>query len=339
MPEAVCIGGRHVGHDHPCWIVAEIGINHNGDLGVARKLIDAAALAGCHAVKFQKRTPELCVPRAQRDVPRETPWGLMSYLEYRRRVEFGPAEYAEIDEYCRRKGIVWFASCWDIPSLEVIERFSPPCYKIASACLTDEELLRAADRLGRPVILSTGMSTMEQIRRAAGLIDPRRLLLAHTTSTYPCPPGELNLRMIPTLRREFRCPVGYSGHEVGLQTTLAAVVLGACFVERHITLDRAMWGSDQAASVEPGGLMRLVRDIQIIEQALGDGRKRVYESEQPLIRRLRRVTALPTEPTSPARRASREAIPGATGATLPAPPERSRPADRPQPALPAGAPQ
>ncbi len=212
----------------------------------------------------------------------------MTYMEYRRRIEFGAEEYAEIDRYCRDKGLDWLASPWDVPSVDFLERFDPVCHKIASASLTDEDLLARVAETGRPVILSTGMSTMEQIRRAVEILGRERLILTHCTSAYPCPPDELNLRMIATLEHEFGCPVGYSGHEVGLQTTIAAVVLGACLVERHITLDRAMWGSDQAASVEPWGLMRLVRDIRVVEQALGDGEKRVYASEIPLMERLRR---------------------------------------------------
>jgi N-acetylneuraminate synthase len=290
MPRVVEIGGRAVGPGHPTFIIAEIGINHNGDLNIAKRLIDAAVLAGCDAVKFQKRTPELCVPPEQRDVMRETPWGLMTYLQYRYRVEFGYDEYREIDAYCQERGIIWFASCWDIPSVDFIEQFDPACYKIASASLTDDELLRYINAKGRPMILSTGMSTMEEIRHAVSLLDSNRLLIAHSTSSYPCKPEELNLRVIQTLQREFDCPIGYSGHEVGLQTTLAAVVLGACFVERHITLDRAMWGSDQAASVELHGFARLVRDIRVIEAAMGDGVKKVYESEKPLQARLRLIS-------------------------------------------------
>ncbi len=289
MSATIEIAGRSVGDGHPTYIIAEIGINHNGDVELAKKLIDVASLAGCDAVKFQKRTPELCVPPEQRNKERETPWGTMTYMEYRYRVEFGEEEYREIDRYCMSKGLTWFASCWDEPSVDFVERFNPPCYKIASASLTDEGLLERLKATGRPLILSTGMSTMEEIRRAVNLLSGSPLLIAHSTSTYPCPPSELNLRMVQTLKREFNCPVGYSGHEVGLQTTCAAVVLGACFVERHITLDRAMWGSDQAASVEPQGLMRLVRDIRVIEQALGDGIKRVYESELPVRAKLRRA--------------------------------------------------
>jgi N-acetylneuraminate synthase len=210
-------------------------------------------------------------------------------MEYRYKVEFGYEQYAEIDRYCKQQGITWFASCWDVPSVDFIEQFDPPCYKVASASLTDDELLHRLNATGKPILLSTGMSTMDEIRHAVSMLDRDRLIIMHSTSTYPCPPQELNLRVIQTLKQEFGLPVGYSGHEVGLQTTYAAVVLGACVVERHITLDRAMWGSDQAASVEPGGFMRLVRDIRVIEQALGDGIKRVYESELAARAKPRRV--------------------------------------------------
>lgn len=288
MTQSASIGGRPVGPGQPVFIVAEIGINHNGDVEVARKLVDAAVAAGCDAVKFQKRTPDLCVPPEQRDVMRETPWGTMTYIQYRLRVEFGQKEYEAIGHHSKEKGIMWFASCWDQPSVDFMAQFEPPCYKVPSACLTDDALLSCIAGKGRPVILSTGMSTMDEIRHAVSLLPRERLLLAHCTSSYPARPEELNLRVIQTLADEFNCPVGYSGHEVGLQTTYAAVILGACLVERHVTLDRAMWGSDQAASVEPGGLARLVRDIRVIERAVGDGVKRIYDSERPLMSRLRR---------------------------------------------------
>ncbi len=288
MAKAIKIGDRWVGEGYPTFLIAEIGINHNGDLGIAKRLIDVAVMAGCDAVKFQKRNPEKAVPPDYQNVIRETPWGLMSYLDYRRKVEFGYEEYQAIDSYAREKNILWFASCWDEDSVDFIEQFSPPCYKIASASLTDVNLLRKVRSKGRPVILSTGMSTMDEIKRAVDILGQDYLLIAHSTSTYPCPPEELNLRVIQALKAEFDCPVGYSGHEVGLQTTYAAVTLGAAFIERHITLDRAMWGSDQAASVEPWGLMRLVRDIRVIEKALGDGQKRVYESEMKARQKLRR---------------------------------------------------
>ena len=292
MARKIRIGDRDIGDGHPTYVVAEIGINHNGDLDIAKRLIDAAVTAGCDSVKFQKRTPEVCVPLEQRDMMRDTPWGYMTYMEYRHRIEFGETEYRAIDQYCRDKGIAWFTSCWDQESVEFMEAFDPPCYKIASATLTDGALLRRLRATGRPLILSTGMSTMELIRAAVDILGTDNLLVAHCTSTYPCPPHELNLRMIETLRREFECPVGYSGHEVGLPTSVAAVALGACLVERHITLDRAMWGSDQGASVEPGGMERLVRHIRAVEQALGNGVKQVYESELPVMQRLRRLETL-----------------------------------------------
>lgn len=289
MPKQVQIGNQWVGQGHPVYIIGEIGINHNGEMELAKKLIDAAVLAGCNAVKFQKRTPELCVPPDQRDRMRETPWGMMTYMAYRERVEFGVAEYNEIDSYCRAKGIHWFTSCWDELSVDFIEEYNPVCYKVASASLTDHALLARLTATGKPLIVSTGMSTMAEIETAVARLPQDRLLLAHTTSTYPCPPEELNLRLIQTLDATFDVPVGYSGHEVGLQTTYAAVVLGATFIERHITLDRALWGSDQAASVEPWGLMRMVRDIRVIERAMGNGVKEVYASELPSLQKLRRM--------------------------------------------------
>jgi len=282
------IQDRKIGYKLPVFIIAEIGINHNGDVAMAKKLIDSAVLAGCDAVKFQKRTPEICVPDDQKDILRETPWGIITYLEYRRKVEFSLTEYEEIDKYCREKNIIWFASCWDKPSLDFIEQLSPPMYKISSACLTDAELIKETNSFSKPIMLSTGMSTIEQIDNAISLIDQDKLLIAHSTSSYPCKPEELNLKMINTLANKYNCPIGYSGHEVGLQTTYVAIALGACFVERHITLDRSMWGTDQSASIEPWGLMRLVRDIRVIEKALGDGVKKIYESEEAVMKKLRK---------------------------------------------------
>jgi N-acetylneuraminate synthase len=284
----VKIGGRWVGDGEPCFVVAEIGINHNGDLNIARKLISAALFAGCSAVKFQKRTPEVVYTRDELAQPRESPFGRTNG-DLKRALEFGYDEYKAIDEYCRQHKIIWYASCWDEASIDFIEQFNPPCYKIASACLTDDNLLRQHRRRGRPIMLSTGMSTLEQIDRAVKVLGTDNLILMHCTSTYPSDPEELNLKVIQTLKARYGVPVGYSGHEVGLATTIAATILGACIVERHITLDRAMWGSDQAASVEPHGLSRLVRDIGVVEKALGDGVKVVYESEIPVINKLRRV--------------------------------------------------
>lgn len=289
MARTVKIGDRWVGDGYPTYVVAEIGINHNGELETAKRMIKAACEAGVDAVKFQKRTPELCVPLEQRGQMRETPWGYISYLDYRYKVEFSAEDYAEIDRYCKELGISWFASVWDEPSVDFMEGFNPVCYKIPSASLTDHPLLSRLVASGRPLILSTGMSTMDEIRAAVDLLGTERLLITHATSTYPCDPEELNLRMIDTLRETFPCPVGYSGHEVGLIPSVVAVSLGACMVERHITLDRAMWGSDQAASVEPGGFERLVHYVRVTEAALGDGVKKVYASELSSLKKLRRV--------------------------------------------------
>ncbi len=288
------IGHSRIGPGEPAFIVAEIGINHNGDVEIARKLIDVAREANCNAVKFQKRTPEICVPEEQKGLERETPWGRLTYLEYRHRVEFGQREYEMIDEYCRQQGILWSASCWDLESLSFIDHFAPPFHKVPSALLTDDALLDAFAQTGRPLIVSTGMSTLEEIDHAAELLGDRvPWMLLQCTSTYPVDHSEINLRAMETLRQRYGRPVGYSGHEVGLQVSIAAAALGANAIERHITLDRAMWGSDQAASVEPYGLRRLVRDIRIVETALGDGVKRLYESELPARRKLR-----PTPTTS-----------------------------------------
>jgi N-acetylneuraminate synthase len=288
MGKVVKIGDRLVGDGQPCFIVAEIGINHNGDLEIAKRLIDAAVLAGCDAVKFQKRTIEVVYTPEELARPRESPFGTTNG-DLKRGLEFGYEQYRQIDEYCKSRNIMWFASCWDEGSVDFIEQFKPPCYKIASACLTDDNLLRYHRRYGRPIILSTGMSTIEQIDHAVEVLGTEDLVLMHCTSTYPSSIEELNLKAIWTLRDRYGVPVGYSGHEVGLSPSLAAAVLGACIIERHITLDRAMWGSDQAASVEPHGFARLVRDIRVIEKAMGDGIKRVYDSEIPVMRKLRRV--------------------------------------------------
>lgn len=288
----VTIGHRVVGGGRPTYVIAEIGLNHNGDVALAKRLIDVAAEAGADAVKFQKRTPELATPEHMRDIPRETPWGTMSYLDYRRRVEFGRDEYIEVSDYALLRGLEWFASPWDEPSVAFLEDLGVVAHKVASACLTDIPLLTALRDTGKPVILSTGMSTIEQIDAAIEVLGTGDLVLMHATSTYPMEPGEANLRMIPALRDRYPgVPVGYSGHERGLQVSLAAVALGAVAVERHITLDRTMWGSDHAASLEPAGLRNLVRDIRIIEEALGDGVKRVYEGELAPMAKLRRVPA------------------------------------------------
>jgi len=289
MRPEIKIGNRLVGDGHPAYIIAEIGINHNGSVEIAKQMIDAAVHAGVDAVKFQKRTPEICTPPDQQKLMRDTPWGYITYLDYRHKVEFNEADYRELDRYCREKGISWFASVWDEPSVDFMEKFNPPAYKIPSASLTDHELLRYARKTGRPLILSTGMSTMAEISSAVRVLGTDNLVITHCTSTYPCEPEELNLRMIETLRKKFPCPVGYSGHEVGLVPPAVAVALGACMIERHLTLDRAMWGSDQAASVEPAGFARLVMYVRVSEASLGDGVKRVYASEKSSLKKLRRV--------------------------------------------------
>ena len=289
MTKTVAIGDKIVGEGHPTYVIAEIGLNHNGDVGTAKQLIDIAAGAGCDAVKFQKRTPEICVPADQRAVERDTPWGRMTYLDYRYRIEFEDEQYTEIDNYCAKLGVQWFASPWDVPSVEFLEKFGAVTHKVASASVTDLEMLAALRATGKPIICSTGMSTLEEIDKAVEVLGTGQLILMHATSTYPMPPEEANLRMITTLQERYGVPVGYSGHERGLQISLAAVALGAVAIERHITLDRTMWGSDQAASLEPEGLRHLVRDIRILHDALGDGVKRVFDSELGPKAKLRRV--------------------------------------------------
>ena len=288
----VTIGSRVVGGGRPAYVIAEIGLNHNGDVDIAKRLIDVAADAGADAVKFQKRTPEIATPEHMRDIPRDTPWGRMTYLDYRRRVEFDRDQYIEISDHALLRGLEWFASPWDVPSVAFLEDLGVAAHKVASASLTDSQLLEALRDTGKPIILSTGMSTIDQIDAAIEILGTDRLVLLHATSTYPMEPGEANLRMIPALRDRYPgVPVGYSGHERGLQISLAAIALGAVAVERHITLDRTMWGSDHAASLEPAGLQHLVRDIRVIEEALGDGVKRVYPGELAPMAKLRRVPA------------------------------------------------
>ncbi|MDT0184159.1 N-acetylneuraminate synthase family protein [Microbacterium sp. ARD31] len=288
----VTIGNRVIGGGRPAYVIAEIGLNHNGDVELAKRLIDVAADAGVDAVKFQKRTPEICTPEHMRGVPRETPWGTMTYLQYRHRVEFDRDQYIEVGDHATLRGLDWFASPWDVPSVHFLEDLNVVAHKVASASLTDVELLEALRQTGKPVILSTGMSTIEQIDRALEIVGTDRVVLMHATSTYPMEPEEANLRVIPVLRDRYPgVPVGYSGHERGLQISVAAVALGAVAVERHITLDRTMWGSDHAASLEPTGLAHLVRDIRIVEAAMGDGVKRVFPGELAPMAKLRRVPA------------------------------------------------
>ena len=283
------IGSTLVGDGHPCYVIGEVGINHNGDVEIAKKLIEMAEAVGCNAVKFQKRTVEVVYTAEELAKPRENPFGATNG-DLKRGLEFGRAQYEEIDRYCKEEEIVWFASCWDEGSVDFIEHFHPPCYKIASASLTDDGLLRYTRQKSgkRPLLVSTGMSTLEQIDHAVDVLGKENLILLHTTSTYPSANTELNLKVIPMLRQRYGVLVGYSGHETGVVSTAAAVVLGACVIERHVTLDRAMWGSDQAASLGPSGISKLIQHIRYTEPAMGDGVKRVYPSEVPIQNKLRR---------------------------------------------------
>jgi N-acetylneuraminate synthase len=284
----VTIAGHKVGPGNPCYVVAEIGINHNGDLSLAKKLIDVAVSAGCGAVKFQKRTIEVVYSPGELARVRESPFGTTNG-ELKRALEFGAEQYAQIDAHCKASGIAWFASPWDEGSVDFLEKFNVPCHKVASASLTDDNLLRHIRATGKPVILSTGMSTLAQVDHAVEVLGREQLVLLHATSTYPATYEELNLKVIPALAERFKVPVGYSGHETGIASSVAAVALGATMVERHLTLDRAMWGSDQAASLEPNGMHRLIRDIRLVETSFGDGQKRLLDREKPIMEKLRRV--------------------------------------------------
>jgi N-acetylneuraminate synthase len=283
----VKIGNSVIGDKQPCYIIAEIGINHNGDIDIAKRLIDLAKFSGCDAVKFQKRTVDVVYKPEELAVPRESPFGNTND-NLKHGLEFEFEEYQEIDHYCKEKNIPWFTSCWDEGSVDFIDQFDVPCYKIASACLTDDDLLRYTRSKGKPIILSTGMSTLEQIDHAVEVLGKNDLVILHATSTYPAEYIELNLSVISALKQRYGVPIGYSGHETGIPSSIAVVALGACMVERHITLDRAMWGSDQAASLGPGGIIKMVSGIRLMEMAMGDGVKRVIEREKPIIKKLRR---------------------------------------------------
>ena len=287
MKREVKIGNIMVGDNHPCFVVAEIGINHNGKVSEAKRLIDIAVATGCNAVKFQKRTVDVVYSKEELERPRPNPFGETNG-DLKRGLEFGFDEYKQIDEYCKQKKIMWFASCWDEQSVDFIEQFNPPCYKIASASLTDDELLKYTKSKGRPILLSTGMSTMEEIDHAMEILGEENTIIFHCTATYPSNANEINLNCIKTLKERFKCPVGYSGHERGIAPSVIAVALGACSVERHITVDRTNWGSDQAASLETPGLFHMIRDIRQIPLLLSDGKKVVYEREIPIKEKLRR---------------------------------------------------
>lgn len=288
MKREVKIGNIIVGDNHPCFIIAEIGINHNGCIREAKRLIDMAASNGCNAVKFQKRTIDIVYSQEELARPRPNIFGETNG-DLKRGLEFGLEEYKEIDEYCKAKNMMWFASCWDEQSVDFIEQFNPPCYKIASASLTDDNLLKYTKSKGKPILLSTGMSTMEEIEHAMEILGEENTIIYHCTATYPANNDEINLNCIKTLKDKFSCPVGYSGHERGIAPSILSVALGACSVERHITLDRTNWGSDQAASLETPGLFHMIRDIRLVPTLLSNGEKVVYEREKPIKEKLRRI--------------------------------------------------
>jgi N-acetylneuraminate synthase len=288
MKKEIKIGDKLVGDGHPCYLIGEIGINHNGNMDIAKSLITVAKNAGWNAVKFQKRTIDIVYTAEELAKPRENPFGPTNG-DLKRGLEFGLEQYQKIDEFCREMEIPWLASPWDEPSVDFLEKFPVPCYKIASASLTDDSLLRRVRATGKPILLSTGMSTYPEVDHAVDVLGKENIILIHTCSCYPSHYNELNLRVIPELRKRYGVLVGYSGHETGIPSSVAAAALGACIVERHITIDRSMWGSDQAASLEPSGITRLARDIRLVETSMGDGVKRVEEREIAVMKKLRRV--------------------------------------------------
>lgn len=270
------------------FIIAEIGINHNGDMALAKKLIDVAVVAGCDAVKFQKRTVDKVYTKEYLDGPRKSPWGETQRAQ-KEGLEFGKAEYDEIDAYCREKGIAWYASAWDVDSQKFLQQYDCKYNKVASAMLTKEELLEEIASEGKYTFIATGMSTFEEIDRAVEIFEKHNCPyeLMHCNSTYPMPPEDANLKVIRALKDIYKCNVGYSGHEEGTLVSTCAVAAGATSVERHITLDRNMYGSDQKASIEPYELCKLVRDIRETEKIMGTGEKVLTEAEEEVKKKLR----------------------------------------------------
>jgi len=279
--KTIKIGNTVIGEDCPIYFIAEIGINHNGDMQIVKKLLDATYITGWNCAKFQKRTPSICVPEHQKNIMRSTPWGDMTYLDYRYRVEFEKEQYDYIDKYCREKPLHWTASVWDKKSLEFILNYDVPFVKIPSAKITDDEILYECARSGKPIFFSTGMSTFEEIDKAVNIVDKctKEYVLFHTNSSYPAKHEELNLKFIETLKNRYGCIIGYSGHEYDLEPSVVAAVLGAKIIERHITIDHNLWGSDQAASLEVDGMFKLYNRIADILPTLGNGQKVVTGSE------------------------------------------------------------
>lgn len=288
MQRIVMIDNKPVGDGCPCFVTAEIGINHNGSINLAKKLIDTAVYAGCDAVKFQKRTIDVVYTKEELDKERSSVFGETNG-DLKRGLEFGYEQYKEIDEYCKLKGIIWYASCWDENSVDFIEQFNPPCYKISSASLTDDKLLEYTKSKNKPLFLSTGMSSLEQIEHAVEILGEENLIIYHCTSTYPSNDDEINLNVIKTFKEKFNCPIGFSGHERGITPTIVSVALGANAIERHITIDRTLWGSDQTASLEPTGIYKIIRDTRKMPTILGNGIKKVYPREFPIIEKLRKI--------------------------------------------------
>jgi N-acetylneuraminate synthase len=288
-PRPVKIGNKFVGHHHPTYFIAEIGINHNGDMRICKQLIDAAVDAGCDAVKFQKRVPEIAVPEHYKNKMRETPWGEMTYLDYKKKIEFWEDDFKELDEYCKAKDVVWFASVWDIPSIEFIEQFDTPCYKIPSASLTDSNLIKALKATGKPIIISSGMSSAEETERAMKILGEENVILMQCTSTYPCKDEDFDINVINTFRKKYNCPIGFSGHEPGFLDTVIATSIGACIVEKHITIDHSLWGTDQASSLDPKQLREAVNYTKRITTMLGGHEKKVHEAELSTKDKLRNV--------------------------------------------------
>jgi len=271
------------------FFIAEIGINHNGDIQNALKLIEASKFAGCDVVKFQKRTPEIATPKSTWNNLRETPWGKMKYIDYKKKIEFGKKEYDIIDKFSKKIGILWTASCWDIPSIRFIEKYKVKFHKVPSACITDLNLLREYKKTKKPIIISTGMSTEKQIKKAVNTLSQKNLSILHCNSSYPAQNHQLNLRYIEKLKKIYsKSVIGYSGHEMNLSSSVAAVVLGSKIIERHITLDKSMWGTDQQASIEPLGYARLIKDVRVVEQSLGKPMKIVYQEEKEIMKKLRK---------------------------------------------------
>ncbi len=264
------------------YLIGEIGINHNGSLRLAKKLIDQAKKCNFDFVKFQKRTPEICVPNKKKEILKQTPWGNMTYLDYKYKIEFGKKEFDQIDKYCKKVKIDWFSSAWDIPSLNFLRTYKNKFNKVASAMLTNKDLLNKISQQRKTTFISTGMSTYEDIDNAVKIFKKNKckFILMHSVSSYPCPESDLNLRMIQMLKKKYKCEVGYSGHEVSVGPSTFAIALGANYVERHITLDRTMWGTDQSASLEYNGMLQLSNLARKFENCIGNGIKKITKDEK-----------------------------------------------------------